>query len=232
MKKTLCTLVIAGCAAALAPAGAAAAKPATKPKAAQFLVQVSGTQAVTWREPRKYGSRDCEGQQWDEGSGQETITFRTKQKRISIPARGKAPTLKLGGNGSVNRTGARITGLDPDPRCFDGGPTQKDTGPYDCREETLDYNVDVDWTQTVGVYANPRQGYPPQFTNCPLVVPHPVLPARFTPVRSEPFSAKKLLGAKKGKVTDVAGSADFREAYDYHTTEAKVRWTIRFKRVK
>src|SRR3712207_8452172 len=54
MRKTLSALAIAGCAAALAPAGAAAAKPVQKPKTAKFLVQVRSEEHTSELQSRQY----------------------------------------------------------------------------------------------------------------------------------------------------------------------------------
>lgn len=236
MKSTLCALAIAGCAAALAPAGAAAAKP---PKTAKFLVQVTGTQTLTWNEPRSYTGGDCEGRTWTEAAGQETIEFRTKESKVLITDTGRVPKLRLGtwnprskgdarlrGKGSVDRTGEEVFGLDPGA-CFKGGETRRTTGPYDCRAIPLDYDVDIDWTSTLAAIATPKTT--PAFGKCPVEWSHPVIPTKFTEVRSEPIKAKRLLGLK---AHDVVGQAEFREDTQYRSTEAKVRWTIRFKRVK
>ena len=244
MKKTLSALVIAGCAATLAPAGAAAATPAKKPRTAKFLVQVVGTQTTTWNEPHRYLYGDCKGRQWTEAGGQETVAFRTKQTRVLITDTGRVPKVKFGtwnaraqgdyyleGKGRVDRTGQKIYGLEPDMRCFSGGPTRWDTGPYDCREIPISYDVDIDWAVTLAAVANPRLGYGAQFKNCPHVAPHPVIPTKFTPVRSEPVLAKDLF-SRKAKYHEVLGQADFRDDTQIHSTESKVRWTIRFKRVK
>jgi len=245
MKKTLCTLVVAGCAAALAPAGAAAAKPVTKPKTAKFLVQVVGTQVTTYTEPRRYIGGDCKGKQWTEASAQETVEFRTKQSKVLITDTGRVPKVKfntwnpraqgdyyLDGKGTVDRTGEKLFGLEPDPRCADGDEIQlQDTGPYDCRSIPVSYHVDIDWAVTLAAVANSRIGSIPQFKNCPMSFPHPVLPAKFTPVRSEPFHAKELF-ARKTKYHEVLGQADYRADNHLSSSETKVRWTIRFKRVK
>ena len=246
MKKTLCALALAGCAAALAPAGAAAAKPAkAKPKTAKFLVQVVGTQTTTWKEPRRNLYRDCKGQTWTEAGGQETVEFRTKQTRVLITDTGRVPKVKFGtwnpraqgdyyleGKGSVDRTGEKVYGLEPDPRCADGDEiTRWNTGPYDCRHIPVTYDVDIDWAVTLAATASARIGYPVQYKNCPHSAPHPVIPTRFTPVRSEPFHAKELF-SKKVKYHEVLGQADFRADNHLSSTESKVRWTIRFKRVK
>jgi hypothetical protein len=243
MKRTLCTLAIAGCAVALAPAGATAAKPA-KPKTAKFMVQVVGTQTTTWTEPRRNLSGDCKGQQWTQGGGQETVQFATKKTRVLITDIGRVPKVKFGtwnaraqgdyylqGKGTVDRTGEKIFGLEPDYRCFDGGPTRWDTGPYDCRSFPVNYDVDIDWAVTLAAVANARIGYNPQYKNCPHTAPHPVIPTRFTPVRSEPFHAKELFSPKT-KYHEVLGTADFRDDRHISSTESKVRWVIRFTRVK
>jgi hypothetical protein len=244
MKKTLCTLALAGCAVALAPAGATAAKPA-KPKAAKFLVQVVGTQTTTYTEPRRNLYSNCLGQRWTEASAQETVEFRTKQSKVLITDTGRVPKVKLNtwnpraqgdyylaGRGTVDRTGEKIFGLDPDPRCADGDEvTREDTGPYDCRSIPVDYHVRIDWAVTLAAVANPRIGTLPQYKNCPISAPHPVIPTKFTIVRSEPFHAKELF-AKKAKYHEVLGQADYRVDDMIATREAKVRWVIRFKRVK
>ena len=225
MKRTLCTLAIAGCAAALAPAGAAA-----KPAAAKFQVQVAGTQVTTWSEPRRYIGGDCNGREWTEGAGQETVEFRTKARTVVIGAGGKAPRIKLAGTGAVDRTGEEVFGLDPGV-CFDGGETRRTTGPYDCRPIPVDYAVDVDWSSTLAAIATPRTGVIPRYENCPVMAPTEVIPTRFSVVRSQPFKAKSLLGGK-AKVRELVGQAQFRRDEQFSSTETKVRWTIRFKRVK
>ena len=244
MKKTLCTLALAGCAVALAPAGGAEAKPA-KPRTAKFLVQVVGTQVTTYNEPRRYIGGDCKGKQWTEASAQETIEFRTKQTKVLITDTGRVPKVKFGtwstraqgdyyidGKGSVDRTGEKVYGLEPDPRCADGDEiTRSDTGPYDCRQIPVSYDVDIDWKLTLAAVASPRLGYTPQFKNCPIRAPHPVIPAKFSVVRSEPFYAKELF-SKKASYHEVLGQADYRADDHLSSSEAKVRWTIRFKRVK
>jgi hypothetical protein len=244
MKKTLCKLAIAGCAAALAPAGAAAAKPA-KPKTAKFLVQVVGTQVTTYTEPKRYIGGDCKGRQWTQAGAQETVEFRTKESKVLITDTGRVPKVKfntwnpraqgdyyLDGKGSVDRTGEKVFGLEPDPRCADGDEvTRSDTGPYDCRRIPVYYHVDIDWAVTLAAVANSRIGSIPQFKNCPISAPHPVIPTKFTVVRSEPFHAKELF-SRKSKYHEVLGQADYRVDDHLSSAEAKVRWTIRFKRVK
>ena len=242
MKKTAATLAIAGLAAALAPAGAATAKPA-KPTG-KFLVQVVGTQTTTWDEPRRNLWSDCKGQEWKRGAGQETVEFRTKETRVLITDTGRVPRLKygtwnarskgagfIGGLGTVDRTGEEVNGIDPDPRCFKGGPTETNTGPYDCRVIPVAYEVDIDWADTLAAVANPPMGTTPRYENCPHKAPHPVIPTRFTPVRSEPFKAKQLF-SRKTKSHKVTGAADYRSDTGLSVTETKVRWTITFKRVK
>lgn len=244
MKRTLCTLAIAGCAAALAPAGAAAAKPAKKPQTAKFLVQVVGTQVTTWKEPKRYVGGDCKGRQWTESGGQETVEFRTKESKVLITDTGRIPKVRfntwnprskgdyyLDGKGSVDRTGEKVFGLEPDPRCFDGGETRETTGPYDCRSIPVTYNVDIDWAVTLAAVANPRIGTIPQYRNCPVMAPTEVVPTKFSVVRSQPFHAKELF-SRKAKYHEVLGQADFRRDEHFSSTETKVRWTIRFKRVK
>ena len=246
MKKTLCTLAIAGCAAALAPAGAAAAKPVkAKPKTAKFLVQVVGTQVTKYEEPRRYIGGDCKGKQWTSAEGQETIEFRTKQTKVLITDTGRVPKVKFGtwstkaqgdyyidGKGTVDRTGQKLYGLEPDPRCADGDElTLYDTGPYDCRSIPVTYDVDIDWAVTLAATASPRIGWFPQFKNCPLRAPHPVILSKFSIVRSEPFHAKELF-SKKARYHEVLGQADYRADDHLSSSEATVRWTIRFKRVK
>jgi len=223
MKRTLRALAIAGCAAALAPAGAAAAKP----KTAKFQVQAVGTQVTTWKEPRRYIGGDCNGKEWTEAAGQETIEFKTKAQTVRISA-GKTPRIRLGGTGTVDRTGEEGFGLDPGP-CFDGGETRRTTGPYDCRPIPVDYDVDVDWATTLAAIATPRVAIP-RYVNCPVMAPTEVIPTKFSVVRGQPFKAKSLFG--KAKQHTVAGQADFRRDEQFSSTETKVRWTIRFKRVK
>ena len=244
MTKTLCTLAIAGCAAALAPAGAAAAKPAKKPQTAKFLVQVVGTQTTTWKEPRRNMYSNCQGQWWTEAGGQETVEFRTKESKVLITDTGRIPKVRfntwnprsrgdyyLDGKGTVDRTGEKVIGIDPDSRCWDGGETRETTGPYDCRSIPVIYNVDIDWAVTLAAVANPRIGSFPRFNNCPIKAPHPVIPTKFSVVRSEPFHAKELF-SRKSKYHEVLGQADYRVDDHISSAEAKVRWTIRFKRVK
>jgi hypothetical protein len=229
MKRTLGVLAIAGCAAALAPAGAAAAKPAKKPPAAKFLVQVAGTQVTTWKEPKRYIGGDCNGREWTEAGGQETVAFRTKESKVLIRATGALPRIRLGGTGTVDRTGEEVFGLDPGA-CFDGGETRRTTGPYDCRPIPVDYGVDVDWGTTPAAIATPRIGTLPRYENCPVMAPTEVIPTKFSVVRGQPFKAKSLFG--KAKQHTVAGQADFRRDEQFSSAETKVRWTIRFKRVK
>lgn len=245
MKKTLCTLAIAGCAAALAPAGAAAAKPVKKPKTAKFLVQVVGTQTTTYNEPRRYIGGDCKGKQWTSAEGQETVTFSTKQSKVLITDTGRVPKVKLNtwnpraqgdyyldGKGRVDRTGQKLFGLEPDSRCADGDEIQlQDTGPYDCRSIPVTYNVSIDWAVTLAAVANPRIGSFPQYKNCPMSFPNPIIPTKFQPVRSEPFHAKELFN-RKVKYHEVLGEEDFRRDDHLSSSETKVRWVIRFKRVK
>lgn len=223
MRKTLRALVIAGCAAALAPAGAAA-----KPKTAKFHVQVVGTQVTTWKEPKRYTGGDCNGREWTEAAGQETVEFSTKARTVAIGAGGKAPRIRLGGTGTVERTGEEVFGLDPGA-CFDGGETRRTTGPYDCRPIPVAYDVDVDWASTLAAIATPRVAIP-RYANCPVMAPTEVIPTKFSVVRGRPFKAKTLFG--RAKSHEVVGQADFRRDEQFSSTETKVRWTIKFKRVK
>jgi hypothetical protein len=242
MKKTLALTIAACCAAALAPAGAGAA---SKPKTAKFWVSVNGTQVTTWKTERHNTYFDCQGQRWTSGKGEEVINFRTKKIRALITLRNGHAQMKYGtwkpfaqgdyymrGTGSVERTGVRIFGIEPDERCWDGGPTEE-SGPYDCRPIPVTYDVDLEWHDSkLEAAADPMITTNPRYDKCPIVTPTGILGASFETIESEPFPYKDLF-AKKLKYHEVLGSKDFTYDDERHTTaHTKVRWTARFHRVK
>ena len=243
MKKALTLTIAVCCAAALAPAGAGAAIP--KAKTARFWVQVNGTQVTTWKTEKHNTYFDCQGQRWMSGRGEEVINFRTKKIKALLTLRNGHMQMKYGtwkpfaqgdyymrGQGTVERTGETIFGIDPDSRCHDGGPTEQ-SGPYDCRSIPVTYDVDLDWHDSkLEAEADPLFTTNPRFKNCPIATPNGVLGATFETIESEPFPYTDLY-RKKFKYHEVLGSNDF--FYDdkrYTTAHTKVRWTARFQRVK
>jgi hypothetical protein len=242
MKKILSLTIAACCAAALAPAGAGAA---SKPKTAKFWVSVNGTQVTTWKTERHNTYFDCQGQRWTSGQGEEVINFRTRKIKALITLRNGHVQMKYGnwhpfkqgdyyirGTGSVERTGESIFGIEPDERCWDGGPTEE-SGPYDCRPIPVTYDVDLDWHDSkLKAEADPMITTNPRYEKCPITTPEGILGASFEPIESEPFPYKDLF-AKKFKYHEVLGSKDFTYDDKRHTTaHTKVRWTARFQRVK
>jgi hypothetical protein len=242
MKKALTLMLVACAAAALAPAGAAAA---SKTKTAKFWVEVNGTQVTTWETKQHDTYYDCQGQRWTRGKGQEEINFRTKKIKALVTLRNGHVQVKYGtwhpfkqgnyyidGKGSVEREGERIFGIEPDERCWDGGPTEE-SGPYDCKPFPVTYDVDLDWRDgALEASASPRIGTHPRYERCPIVTPDGILGASFEEIQSEPFPYKDLF-AKKFKYHEILGSKDFTYDDKRHTTAfTKVRWTARFRRVK
>jgi hypothetical protein len=243
MKKIVTAVLVACTAAAMAPTAAGAA---TKPKVAKFWVEVNGTQVTTWETKRHDTYFDCQGQRWTRGGGIEEINFRTKKVRALITLRNGHVQVKYGtwhpfkqgdyyirGKGSVDRTGENVHGIEPDERCWDGGPTEE-SGPYDCKPYTsIPMDVDLDWRDSrLQAEASPMVGSHPKYEKCPVVTPDGVLGGSFEEIQSDPFPYKDLF-AKKFKYHEVLGSKDFTYDDGRHTTAfTKVRWTARFRRVK
>ncbi|HEX8743272.1 MAG TPA: hypothetical protein VF712_09060 [Thermoleophilaceae bacterium] len=242
MRKTF-TVVLAACAAAavMAPAGASAAKP----KTGKFWIEVNGTQVTTWETKRHDTYFDCQGQRWTRGGGTEEINFRTKRIRALITLRNGHVQVKYGnwhpfkqgdyyirGKGSVERSGERVFGIEPDERCWDGGPTEE-SGPYDCRPIPVTYDVDLEWHDSkLEAEASPMITTNPRYDKCPLVTPDGILGAQFEVIESEPFPYRDLF-SPKFKYHEILGSKDFTYDDGRHTTaHTKVRWTARFRRVK
>jgi hypothetical protein len=242
LKKALTLALAACCAVAVAPATAGAA---VKTKTAKFWVEVNGTQVTDWEEKQHNTYFDCQGQRWARGKGSEVIDFRTKKIRALITYRNGHAQVKYGtwdrfaqgdyymrGKGSVERIGEKVFGIEPDERCWDGGPTEE-SGPYDCKSYTSTYEVDLDWHDSrLAAEASPIVGTFPRYEKCPIVTPDGVLGGVFTVVQSEPFPYKDLFDPKF-KYHEVLGGKDF--TYDdkrFTTAHTKVRWTARFRRVK
>jgi hypothetical protein len=243
MKKRLAiTLALACCgASALAPAGAGAA---SKAKTAKFWVEVNGTQYTTWEEKRHDTYFDCQGQRWTRGGGSEEINFRTKKIRALVTLRNGHVQVKYGnwhpfkqgdyyipGKGTVERTGEKVFGIEPDERCWDGGPTEE-SGPYDCKSFPVTFDVDLDWHDSrLETEASPRIGHQ-RYEKCPIVTPEGILGGIWEEVQSDPFPYRDLFHPKF-KYHEVLGSKDFTYDDKRHTTAyTKVRWTARFRRVK
>ena len=241
MKKMLAVMLVACAAAAIAPAGAGAA---SKPKVGKFWLEVNGTQVTTWETKQHNTYFDCQGQRWARGKGEEVINFRTKKIKALVTLRNGFVQVKYGnwhpfkqgdyyirGKGTVERTGERIFGIDPDERCWDGGPTEE-SGPYDCREIPVTYDVDLDFRDgRIETEASPMITTNPRFEKCPIVTPAGILGADFEVIQSEPFPYRDLF-AKKFKYHEILGSKDFTYDDKRHTTaHTKVRWTARFRRV-
>lgn len=247
MRKAISLIACACVAAAVAPATApAAAKPA-KTKTAKFLVSVQATQVTTWNEPQHDQYRDCQGQRWTRGGGEEVVAFRTKKpvRALITLASGRPPSVKLGtwkrlspgsyflpAIGRVERVGEKVYGIEPSV-CFDDGPTEWNTGPYDCGQRSASFHAYLNWTtDRLGLNANAGIGTIPRFENCPLYTASRVAEAGFTDeTLSDPFPAKDLFHPKF-KVHEILGGQDFADASLYQTTSTKVRWKVRFQRVK
>jgi hypothetical protein len=241
MRKAISLTLIACVATALAPATAGAAY--KKPKTARFYVSVLGTQVVNWDEPRHDGYSDCQGQRWTRGGGSEVITFRSKRVRALITYTGRGgPLVKLGtwnplaageyaieAKGGVERTGKIIHGIDPDSRCWDGGPTEFDTGPYDCRKIPVSYRVYLDWGSTIELGVNESIATPVRYDNCPVYEPGDISEGSFTRIPSEPFPAKDLFD-RRFRVHEILAAKEFRDASVYHHSSARVTWKVRFER--
>jgi hypothetical protein len=235
MKKALTLTIVACCAAALAPAGAGAA---SKPKTAKFWVSVNGTQVTNGKTERHNTYFDCQGQRWTSGRGEEVIDFRTTLRNGHMQM--KYGTWKpfaqgdyyMRGTGRVERTGETVFGIEPDERCWDGGPTEQ-SGPYDCRPIPVTYDVDLEWHDSkLEAEADPMITTNPRYERCPIVTPSGILGASFETIESEPFPYKELF-SPKFKYHEVLGSKDFTYDDKRHTTaHTKVRWTARFRRVK
>jgi hypothetical protein len=237
------TAVLVACtAAALAPAGAGAA---SKPKTGKFWLEVNGTQVTTWETKRHNTYFDCQGQRWTRGGGTEEINFRTKKIKALVTLRNGHLQVKYGnwhpwkqgdyyirGKGSVDRTGESVFGIEPDERCWDGGPTEE-SGPYDCRPIPVTYDVDLDFHDSkIKAEADPMITTHPKYEKCPITTPDGILGASFEPIESDPFPYRDLF-AKKFKYHEILGSKDFTYDDGRHTTAyTKVRWTARFRRVK
>ena len=241
MRKMLTVALVACATAAMAPAHAAA-----KPKTAKFWVEVNGTQYTTWETKRHNTYFDCQGQRWTRGGGTEEINFRTKKIRALVTLLNGHIQVKYGtwdrfkqgdyyirGRGTVERAGERVHGIEPDERCWDGGPTEQ-SGPYDCKPYTsISFDVDLDWRDSrLEAGASPMVGSHPKYEKCPIVTPDGVLGGSFEEIQSDPFPYRDLF-AKKLKYHEILGSKDFTYDDGRHTTAyTKVRWTARFRRVK
>ena len=238
MRKALSLTLVACVAAALAPAGAAAA---TKPKTARFYVSVIGTQVVDYEEPRRNTYRDCQGQRWTRAKGNEVMTFRSKKTKALITYTGRgAPQVKLGtwkrfaagryalaATGAVERTGEKVFGIEPSV-CFDAGePTETNTGPYDCGPRKLRYDVFVGWSDAIALDVGAKKWA--RYANCPVDAPSGVTEGSFTRIQSEPFPAKDVFDPKF-RVHEILAAKDFQEKTVNDTSTARVTWKIRFER--
>ena len=243
MRRTLSLILIACIAAAVVPAAAGAA--VKKPRSAKFLVSADGIQVTEWDAPRQNLYYDCQGQRWNRGRGSEIVSFRTKKVRALITLwPGRQPDVKFGtwdrfaqskqlkGPGKVERIGEMINGIDPDERCWDGGPTEQNTGPYDCGNRKTTVTVSLRWTDRLGLdtLATPY----PIYKNCPIMSADGVDDAAITDgiLSYEKLDPRDLF-ARKFKYHEILGGEDFTETTSWgRTSNTKVRWTMRFQRVK
>lgn len=237
MRKALASTLVVCVAAALAPAGAAAAKP----KTARFYVSAIGTQVIDYEEPQRNTYRDCQGQRWTRAKGNEVMTFRSKRTKALITYTGRgAPRVKLGtwgrfaagryaltATGGIERAGEKVFGIEPSA-CFEPGqPTETNTGPYDCRPMKLRYEVFVGWSDAIALGVNEKSGA--RYENCPVDAPDGVLEGSFTRIESEPFPARDLFDPKF-RVHEILAAKDFEEKGAYARSTARVTWKIRFER--
>ena len=195
--------LVAVCSAAV-PAGASAGL-----KDKRFRATVTGSQTISWKQPRVFGTHTCFGTSWVEGEGKETFNFRSRATDIVAYKSNRYvyfeyQTKKRGSysdgipaNGQIERSGEYRNGEDPGD-CGGGAPT-KSQGPYDCGirsgqwEAALSDKGSGDLELRLGDgFLQTNRGY----KDCPIVEPKNWGGASFRSITA-PFNARKLLRAKK-----------------------------------
>ena len=244
------TLVLAAAAvASLAPAGAAEA---ASQKTAKFVAYVEGKQVTTWNVPRYNTYRDCQGQRWHEGSGTETVRFRTKPMKVLVYKNPMAtvPMVKYGtwnmfkvtsnsyldGTGKVERTGRSVFGLDP-AECYDAGdPTVEDNGPYDCGTRRWDPSVSLHWTGNrveIHVIQLVRDlDGSDRFENCPIETPMDAAEGEWTEI-SQRYPVRDVFDRSQGLV-EVLGRKTWTEKVmrDHGTATTTTTFKLRLRRAR
>ena len=236
--------------AALALAAPAAAAPGMK--TAKFIAHVQGKQVTTWNEPRWKGNFDCQGQRYQEGGGTETVVFKSRRPfKILATKLGRIADVKYGTwkrlaqsksfgiptPGFVTRDGRILNSIEPS-WCFGGGPTESETGPYDCRtiarpgwHTLLGWRGDRVEVTVMDTDAFAAPGQPEEdFENCPLIIPHDADEAEITTI-SQRYPVRDVFDRSQGLV-EVLGRKQFKYEDQFRHATATVSWKLRLRRVR
>lgn len=139
--------------------------------------------------------------------------------------------------GRVTRTGRFVTTIEPS-WCFGGGPTETDTGPYDCRTLSRPgWHTRLDWRgKRMEVHVVNRTALTDpfddedSFDSCPLIIAHGADEASITSI-SQAYPVRDLFDSSQGLV-EVLGRKRFtyRDQFRHGTTT--VSWKVRLRRVR
>ena len=208
----------------------------------KFHVVASGKQVIDWNQPKAYGTRNCSGVSWVEGSGKETFSFDTPKKARLLAYKSNKylyfeyNSWRKGRNPyedgfrvrtTVDRTGDYLQGEDPGP-CGEGKAPESN-GPYDCGVKPS--YMDAGLSDSGGKLTLKLRrviGFPYQsFRTCPLVEPKGVSAETITDLEEE-YDAKALLKSRrpvviraKERIQQVSNGPG-----DANTT-AQINWTVK-----
>jgi hypothetical protein len=209
----------------------------------KFNVKASATQVIDWNQPRSYGTRNCSGVSWVEGSGKESVTISTTKKAKVLAyksnryvyfeynswRRSANPYDDLHLEGYVDRSGDYLQGSDGGP-CAEGKPGESN-GPYDCAKRLRAFDGKFsDSGGELKFNVSPEAiGYPYRpFSTCPINEPSGVSTEGITTIEEE-FDARTLLKAKKPVV--VSARQKIQENANgpgESNSVADIRWTVKF----
>jgi hypothetical protein len=238
----VCTAIVAGVAVAAclpSPANAQAVK--------KFNVTASASQTIDWNQPRSYGTRNCSGVSWVEGSGKEKVEAATPRKTRVLAyksnryvyfeynswRRGANPYDDIHLEGYVDRSGDYIQGSDGGP-CAEAKPGTSN-GPYDCAKRARAFDGKFsDGGGELKFNVSPEAiGYPyERFSTCPINEPRGVGAEGITTIEDE-FDARTLLKAKKPVVLRARQKIqENANGPGEANTVAEIKWTVKFSPVK
>jgi hypothetical protein len=241
---TLCAVAVAVALVAVAPAAAA-------PKPARFVAHIQGKQVTTWKEPRWKGNSDCQGQRYQEGGGTETVRFKSKKPfRLTAVRLGRTVDVMYGTwrkldysrsfgiptPGTITRNASIVHSIEPG-YCFGGGPTQSDTGPYDCRTlRRPDWETRLSWygsrleVEVLDTGSFLPGGDRDWFDNCPMIVPFDADEGEITTI-SQRYPVRDLFDRSQGLV-EVLGRKRFEYEDQFRHATTNVTWKLRLRRVR
>src|SRR3954470_983734 len=195
--------LVAVCSAAV-PAGASAGL-----KDKRFRATVTGSQTISWKQPRVFGTHTCFGTSWVEGEGKETFNFRSRATDIVAYKSNKYvyfeyQTKKRGsysdgipGSGLIDRSGEYRNGEDAGD-CGGGAPTESQ-GPYDCGAHDGMYEASLSDKGGGDLELNLKDAFLHKnysYKDCPVVEPNNWSGGSLRSITA-PFKPRALLKAKK-----------------------------------